>query len=169
MVEKKRVQQSLHVVYWDISAQTTVNEDEIERREELQPQLEVKCFVETKNEVLTLIVSDVTSFFEERAVIVHANDKRYKKHIGKKIIIPIINKSIPIYGEENIDTVKDNGIVRVNPLLGTSQLQKALDYKLEVQQSYIDEQGNFIDGLEYFSGKPLLEFRENIIDTLDTI
>lgn len=169
LVEKKRVQQSFHVVYWDISAQTTVNEDEIERREELQPQLEVKCFVETKNEVLTLIVSDVTSFFEERAVIVHANDKRYKKHIGKKIIIPIINKSIPIYGEENIDTVKDNGIVRVNPLLGTSQLQKALDYKLEVQQSYIDEQGNFIDGLEYFSGKPLLEFRENIIDTLDTI
>ena len=36
------------------------------------------------------------------------NDKRYKKHIGKKIILPMINKSIPIFGESTIDTVTDN-------------------------------------------------------------
>jgi len=49
--------------------------------------LEIKCFVETKNEVLTLIVDDIMSFFSDVGVIVHSNDKRYKKHIGKKIIL----------------------------------------------------------------------------------
>jgi hypothetical protein len=59
--------------------------------------LEIKCFVETKNEVLTIVVDDIMSLFLDVGVVVHVNDKRYKKHIGKKIILPMINKSIPIF------------------------------------------------------------------------
>nr|MBR6099795.1 hypothetical protein [bacterium] len=46
--------------------------------------------------------------FSDVAIIVHSNDKRYKKHIGKNIIIPVINKPIPILASTNIDTIKDN-------------------------------------------------------------
>ena len=106
--EKKLLKKAPQLVYRDISNQSIVNTDDIEWRTESQVVLEMKCFVETKNEVLTLIVDDIMSFFSDVGVIVHSNDKRYKKHIGKKIILPMINKSIPIFGESTIDTVTDN-------------------------------------------------------------
>lgn len=157
------------LVYRDISNQSIVNEDDIEWRSEEQYLLEVKCFVETKNEVLPLLVTDLLSFFSDVGVVVHSNDKRYKKHIGKNIIIPIINKSIPIFGEEGVDTIKDNGIVRINPLLSFHSLQKTQQYWLNQNENFIDEKGIFTKGLQHFSGQSIFDFEENIVETLDTI
>ncbi|MDO4713265.1 MAG: class I tRNA ligase family protein [bacterium] len=161
--------QAPRLVYRDVSTQSVVNEDDIEWRKEEQYVLEIKCFVETKNEVLPLFVTDLLSFFSDVGVVVHTNDKRYKKHIGKNIIIPIINKSIPIFGEEGIDTIKENGILRINPLLSETSLRKTQHYGLNIEEDFIDEQGCFYPGLQHFSGQSIFEFEENIVETLDTI
>ena len=80
LLEEKQVWKlSQELVWWDVT------------------QLEVKCFVETKNDVFPLVIDDPLQLFSDKGVLVHPNDKRYKKHIGKKIIIPILNKSIPIF------------------------------------------------------------------------
>lgn len=112
------------LIYRDTDLQTPVHQDEIERREEQKPLLEIRCFVETKSEVFNLIVDDLMLFFSDVAVFVHKNDKRYKKFIGKNILLPFINKAIPIIATEDIDTVKNNGIQRVNPLLSPEDFEK---------------------------------------------
>lgn len=167
--EKKLLKKAPQLVYRDISNQSIVNTDDIEWRTESQVVLEMKCFVETKNEVLTLIVDDIMSFFSDVGVIVHSNDKRYKKHIGKKIILPMINKSIPIFGESTIDTVTDNWIFRINPLLSPAHLIKAQEYKLPIDDNFVDESGHFLQNVATFAGQSLFDFTENIIETLDTI
>lgn len=95
--EKQLWKKKDQLVYRDVSSQSIVSEGNIEWREEKQLQLEVKCFVEAKHEVFPLVIEDPMLFFSDLGVLVHANDKRYKKHIGKKIIIPVINKSIPVF------------------------------------------------------------------------
>ena len=107
--------------------------------------------------------------FSDVGVVVHENDKRYKKHIGKKIIIPVINKSIPIFGEKNIDTIKDNGIQRLNPLFSSQALERVKEYQLPTDESYIDDQGHFSEKVANFTGKSVFEFTENIVETLATI
>lgn len=84
------------LVYRDTVYQTPVHSSQIEWREEQENQLHIKCFVEAKSEALTLVVDDLLTFFSDLAVLVHVNDKRYKKYLDKNIIIPIINKTIPI-------------------------------------------------------------------------
>ncbi len=122
--ERGLLKRKEQLVYRDISSQTIVNPDAIERREEKQLQLEVKCFVEAKHEVFPLVIDDPMLLFSDLGVVVHENDKRYKKHIGKKIIIPVINTSIPVFGEEGVDTIKDNGIQRLNPLIDQETLER---------------------------------------------
>lgn len=161
--------QHQELVWRDVSTQTIVAPEGIERREEKQVQLEVKCFVETKNDVFPLVVEDPMLLFSDVGVLVHENDKRYKKHIGKKIIIPVINKSIPIFGAANLDTVKDNGIQRLNPLLSRESLESVKSYQLPIDQHFIDEQGRFTEELSHFAGKSVFDFTSNIVETLDTI
>jgi valyl-tRNA synthetase len=69
------------LVYWDISTQTIVENDAIDWRKETQTQLVVKCFVETKNDIFPLVVDDPMLLFSDVAVMIHNNDKRYKKHL----------------------------------------------------------------------------------------
>lgn len=124
LCEKGLIKRKEQLVYRDISSQTMVPSDAIEWREEKQLQLEVKCFVEAKHEVFPLVIDDPMLLFSNLGVVVHENDKRYKKYIGKKIIIPVINTSIPVFGEEGIDTIKDNGIQKLNPLIDQQTLEK---------------------------------------------
>lgn len=167
--EKNLWKQTQELVRRDVSTQTIVYPDDIERKEEKAIQLEIKCFVETKNDVFPLVVEDPLLLFSDVGVVVHENDKRYKKHIGKKIIIPVINKSIPIFGEKNIDTIKDNGIQRLNPLFSSQALERVKEYQLPTDESYIDDQGHFSEKVANFTGKSVFEFTENIVETLATI
>ena len=157
------------LVYWDISTQSIVEEDAIDWREEEWTRLTIKCFVETKNDVFLLVVDDPTILFSDVAVIVHANDKRYKKHIGKNIIFPIINKPIPILSSSTIDTIKDNGILRVNPLLNEESLEKVKELWLSTTEDFVDNHWLFIDKVANFWWKSVFEFTENVIETLSTI
>ena len=157
------------LVYWDISTQSIVEDDAIERREEEWIKLTIKCFVETKNDVFPLVIDDPTLLFSDVAVVVHSNDKRYKKHIGKNIIVPVINKPIPILSSSNIDTIKDNWILRVNPLISEELLEKVKELWLSTSEDYVDKNWLFIDKVENFWWKSVFEFTDNIIETLSTI
>ena len=157
------------LVYWDIVTQSIVEEDAIEWREEEWLKLTIKCFVETKNDVFPLVVEDPTLLFSDVAIIVHSNDKRYKKHIGKNIIIPVINKPIPILASSNIDTIKDNWILRINPLLSDESLEKVKELWLSTTEDYIDKDWLFIDKVANYWWKSVFEFTENVIETLSTI
>lgn len=106
--EKGLLKQDFRLIYRDPTTQAILSPDDIEWKKQKVWKLEIKCFVETKKEVLPLIVDDLLTFFADQAVIIHSEDRRYKKHIGKKIILPIINKSIPIYAQDGIDTLTDN-------------------------------------------------------------
>jgi valyl-tRNA synthetase len=79
--EKKLWKFKDELVYWDISTQSIVEDDAIDWRVEKQTQLVVKCFVETKNDVFPLVVEDPTIFFSDVGIVIHSNDKRYKKHL----------------------------------------------------------------------------------------
>jgi len=157
------------LVYWDISTQTIVENDAIDWRKETQTQLVVKCFVETKNDIFPLVVDDPMLLFSDVAVMIHNNDKRYKKHLWKKLIIPVINKSIPILWSSDIDTIKNNGIQRLNPLLDQNTLEKVKELWLPTDEHYIDDSWCFGEQVANFWGKSIFDFTSNIIETLWTI
>ena len=157
------------LVYWDITTQSIVEPDAIERRKEKQIQLVVKCFVETKNDIFPLVVEDPMLLFSDVGIVIHSNDKRYKKHLWKKIIIPVINKAVPILGSTDIDTIKNNWIQRLNPLLDQKMLERVKELWLPTDENYIDDYWCFSKKVANFWWKSIFEFTDNVIETLGTI
>lgn len=63
----------------------------------------VRYFVDTKKESMVVLLDRPETLFGDVALAVHPLDRRFKKLIGKKVIVPIINRIIPIVADESIE------------------------------------------------------------------
>lgn len=132
-------------------------------------QYNLRYFVDTKNISLIIPTLHPETIFADVAIAVHPDDKRYKKLIKSKVIIPIINKTIPIIGEESVDITKNNGIMRITPTHDTKSLIIAQKHGLKIDKFAIDKNGCFTKCAGDFCGKEAKEFVKNIVKNLDDI
>lgn len=132
-------------------------------------QYNVRYFVDTKNISLIVPTLRPETIFADVALAVHPDDKRYKKLIRTKVIIPIINKAIPIIADESVDPTKGTGIIRITPAHDKQSLIIAQKNNLAIDKFAIDKSGCFTKCAGDFCGKNVSEFIKNIIKNLDDI
>jgi valyl-tRNA synthetase len=132
-------------------------------------QYNLRYFVDTKN--ISLIVPTLCpeTIFADVALAVHPDDKRYKKLLKNKVIIPIINKTIPIIADESVDPMKGTGIMRITPAHDKKSLMIAQKHNLKIDTFAIDKSGCFTKSAGDFCSKKASEFVKNIIKNLDDI
>jgi valyl-tRNA synthetase len=115
LFKKSLIYKSRELVYWNLSLQTLVGKDDVKFKEEKRKTYRIRYFVDTKKHCMTIATDRPDMIFADVALAVHPLDKRYKKFVGKKVIIPIINKAIPVIMDEKIDMTKDDGVMRICP------------------------------------------------------
>lgn len=125
--------------------------------------------MDTKNISLIVPTLRPETIFADVALAVHPDDKRYKKLIHSKVIIPIINKAIPIIADESVDVTKGTGIIRITPAHDQQSLIIAQKNNLAIDKFAIDKSGCFTKCAGDFCGKNISEFIKNIIKNLDDI
>lgn len=155
--------------YRSINRQSIVSNEEINFKPIKKKKYKIKYFVDTKKECLTISTFSPETIFADVALAVNPVDRRYKKLIGSKVIIPIINKTIPIVGDESVDMQIDSWVVRVTPSHDKFWLDIALKHKLNTNKSAIDRLGMFTSEAWDFAGKKMSDFRDNVIQYLDDI
>ena len=101
----------------------------------------------------------------DTAVAVHPDDERYKDLIGKKCILPIMNKEIPIIADEFVEMDFGTGCVKITPAHDPNDYQAALSHNLEIIEVF-DENFKMGDLCEEYKGMDLLEAREAIVNKL---
>ncbi len=99
------------------------------------------------------------------AVAVNPKDKRYKKLVGKKVILPILEKKIPIIKDYRVDPKFGTGAVKITPAHDFVDYEIAKRHKLEMVE-VIDEEGRMINVPKEFEGLSTLEAREKIVEIL---
>jgi valyl-tRNA synthetase len=158
-----------NIVYWSVDLQTAIPLEYISFVSEKCKNYTIKYFVETKNDVLPISSLAVDDIFGDVALLVHPQDKRYKKLIGKRAIIPIVNRPIPIIGDARVDISKDNGIKRVNPTSDFESIALAKEYNLPLDHYVFDKKGAYTQYAGEYYGKPRKEFYANILQFLQDI
>ncbi len=124
-------------------------------------------FVSGSDAELHIVTDKPETIFADVAVAVHPKDKRYKKLIGKNIIIPALNKAIPIIGDTRVDMGANDGIRRITPSLSRQDLELARDHELQTNLSIIDKKGFITPEAGIFVGqKAETEARENTVELL---
>lgn len=129
----------------------------------------IKYFVDSKWHALTIPTTSLETIFADVAVAVNPQDKRYKKLIGKEVIIPIINKVIPVIWDETIDSFQWSWVFRVTPWHDRLWLELAQKHQLPINVFAIDIHWNFTKHAGEFAGKSVKDFFDNIVKYIDDI
>lgn len=169
LVQEWHIYEDCSINYRSLQEQKTLGNDELQTKKTQVKQYNLRYFVDTKN--ISLIVPTIwpETIFADVALAVHPDDKRYKKITKNKVIIPIINKTIPIITDESVDPMKGSGIMRITPTHDKKSLIIAQRHNLAIDKFAIDKNGCFTKSAGDFCGKNTNEFIKNILKNLDDI
>lgn len=126
----------------------------------------VRYFVDTKKESLVVSLDRPETLFGDVALAVHPLDRRFKKLVGKKVIVPIINRIIPIIADESIELGDPIGVYRVTPAHDFKGYVIAQRHGLQTDLYAFDHNNVFTDHAMIYAGKNVIEFRDNIVQYL---
>lgn len=168
-IYEKRIFVKKETSFRSKNLQTDVPDINIKKVEKDVVEYTLKYFIESKWYAITLNTTDINTIFGDVAVAVNPIDKRYKKLVWQNVIIPIINKTIPIIADESVDIFQWTWVQRVTPWHDNWSLEIAEKHNLPTDVYAIDTDGTFSENAGMFAGKPLEDFSENIDKYIDDI
>ena len=108
------------------------------------------------------------TYFGDTAVMVNPADERYKNLVGKKVVLPIIGREIPIIADEHVDIAFGTGLVKVTPAHDVNDYEVGKRHNLEFITVF-DEKGILNEHCAKFQGLERLEAREAIVVELERL
>ena len=103
-------------INWDPVAKTALSNEEVIYEEDEGAFYHLKYFIEGSDRYLDVATTRPETLFGDTAVAVNPEDERYNDLIGKNVILPIVNKLIPIIGDEHADPEFGTGCVKTTPI-----------------------------------------------------
>ena len=122
------------IINWDPEAMTALSNEEVIYKEDKGAFYHIKYYIEGTDKYLEVATTRPETLFGDTAVAVNPSDERYKNLIGKNVILPIVNKAIPIVGDIHADPEFGTGVVKRTPF-GT-KLKNMLKVKGLLGYSY---------------------------------
>ena len=119
------------IINWDPVAKTALSNEEVVYKEEKSAFYHLKYKIEDSEEYLDVATTRPETLFGDTAVAVNENDNRYKKYIGKNVILPLVNKKIPIIADEHADMNKGTGCVKITPAHDPNDFEVGNRHNLE--------------------------------------
>ena len=151
------------LVNWDPGLKTAISDLEVIQKEIEGNLWYIKYpFEEDSKNSIIIATTRPETMFGDTAIAVHPDDERYKKLIGKKIIIPVVNRVIPIIEDEYADPEQGSGAVKITPAHDFNDFEVGKRNNLEMI-SILDINGDLNDntpkewqGLDRFEARELL-------------
>ncbi len=166
LYNKKLIYRGSRIINWCPHCKTTLSDVEVEYAEEAGSLWHVKYFVEGSNEALTVATTRPETMFGDTAVAVNPNDKRYKHLIGKNVILPVVNKPIPIVGDGHADMEFGTGVVKITPAHDPNDFEVGLRHNLPVVRVMNDD-GTMNAGAGKYAGLDRYECRKQLLKELE--
>lgn len=119
------------IINWDPVAKTALSNEEVIFSEEKSAFYHLKYIIAGTSEFLDVATTRPETLFGDTAVAVNPKDDRYKNLIGKKVELPLMNKLIPIIGDEHADMEKGTGVVKITPAHDPNDFEVGNRHNLE--------------------------------------
>ena len=119
------------IINWDPEQMTALSTEEVIYKEDKGAFYHLKYFIEGEDRYLEVATTRPETLFGDTAVAVNPKDDRYKDLIGKNVILPIVNKLIPIVGDEHADPEFGTGVVKITPAHDPNDFEVGNRHNLE--------------------------------------
>ena len=172
LYEKGMIYRGSRIVNWDPKALTAVSDEEVIHKEVNSKLYYVKYQIENSDEFITIATTRPETIMGDTAVCVHPDDERYKHLKGKRVIIPLVNRSVPIINDTYIDLEFGTGALKVTPAHDINDYEIGLRHNLEVIDTLnpngtLSEAAQILAGVDRFKARKemgkLLEESGNLV------
>ena len=150
------------------SCKTSISDAEVEYKEETSHLWHIRYKIVGEEGYVEVATTRPETMLGDTAVAVHPSDERYKSIVGKKCILPIMNKEIPIIADEFVEKEFGTGCVKITPAHDMNDYQAGLRHNLEVIEVF-DENYKMGNLVPEYKGMDLLEARKKIVEKLKEI
>ena len=156
LYEKGLIYRGPRMINWSPSLRTAVSDLEVEYSEEPGFLYYFKYMLaDLPAEFIPVATTRPETILGDTAVAVHPEDERYQKFIGKEVLVPILNRRIPVIADEYVDREFGTGALKITPAHDPNDYTIGLNHKLEMisiltQTACINENGAQYAGLDRF-------------------
>ena len=162
LYNKGLIYRGVRMVNWDPKALTALSDEEVLYKEVRSKLYYVRYRVEgTYDEWVTIATTRPETILGDTAICVHPEDDRYKHLKGKRILVPLINRSVPVIFDDYIDREFGTGALKVTPAHDINDYNLGLKHKLEVVDT-INPDGTMSEAAILYIGEDRFSVRKKI-------
>lgn len=165
LYNKGEIYRGVRMVNWDPQGLTAVSDEEVIHKETNSKLVFVKYKIEGTNEYLTVATTRPETIMGDTAVCVHPADERYQHLKGKNVIVPIVNRAVPVIYDDYIDLEFGTGALKVTPAHDINDFNLGQKHKLPVIDALTPD-GKISEAAGAYIGMDRFACRKQIIKDL---
>ncbi|MGN0383450.1 MAG: valine--tRNA ligase [Eubacterium sp.] len=168
LYEKGLIYKGSRIVNWCPVCQTSISDAEVEHEEQAGHFWHIKYPIKGTNEFVEIATTRPETLLGDTAVAVHPDDERYKDIVGKNVILPLVNKEIPVIADAYVDKEFGTGVVKITPAHDPNDFEVGKRHNLpEINIMNDDSTINELGGK--YAGMDRYEARKAIVADLDAL
>lgn len=164
--EKGKIYRGERMINWDPAAQTTLSDEEVIHKEVDSKLYHVRYKIAGENEYVTIATTRPETILGDTAVCVNPEDKRYKNLHGKKVIVPLLNREIPVIADDYVDMEFGTGCLKITPAHDINDYEIGKKHDLETID-VLNADGTMSEAAQLYIGEDRFKVRTKIANDLD--
>ncbi|MER3470596.1 MAG: valine--tRNA ligase [Chitinophagaceae bacterium] len=165
LYNKDMIYRGARMINWDPQAKTALSDEEVEYKNVQGKLYYVKYKVMDSDEFITIATQRPETIMGDTAVCVNPNDERYQNLKGKRVIVPLVNREVPIIFDEYVDPEFGTGVLKVTPAHDINDYNLGLKHHLPTIDT-LNEDGTLSEAAQVFVGMDRFEARKAAIEKL---
>ena len=166
LYNKGYIYKGVRMVNWDPAAQTAVSDEEVIYKEEKSKLYYLRYKIVGEDHYITIATTRPETILGDSAVCVNPNDERFRHLAGKKCIVPLVNREIPIIQDEYVDMEFGTGALKITPAHDVNDYEIGYKHHLETIDIFNND-GTMSEAAQFFVGEDRFKVREEIIPALE--
>ena len=166
LYNKGLIYRGYRMVNWDPEAKTNISDEEVIFKEQNGKLYYLKYQIEGTEEFLTVATTRPETIFGDVAICINPNDERYAHLKGKKVIVPIVNRVIPIIEDDYVDIEFGTGALKITPAHDVNDYEIGQKHNLPMID-ILDDDANLNEHGLHYAGKNRFEVRKAIAKELE--
>jgi valyl-tRNA synthetase len=166
LYNKGLIYRGVRMVNWDPRALTALSDEEVIYREVKSKLYYIRYKVEGEEQWVTIATTRPETILGDTAVCVNPNDKRFRHILGKKVLVPLINRPVPIIEDDYVDMEFGTGCLKITPAHDINDYEIGIRHKLDTIDIFNDN-GTLSKEAVLYVGEDRFAVREKILIDLE--
>ena len=166
LYEKGYIYQGSRIINWCPVCQTSISDAEVEYEDQAGHFWHINYPIVGTDKCIEIATTRPETMLGDTAIAVHPDDERYKDLVGKMVLLPIVNKEIPIVADSYVDKEFGTGAVKITPAHDPNDFEVGKRHNLE-EINILNDDGTINENGGKFEGMDRYEARKAIVKELE--